>query len=202
MSSLLDSSFRYTKVHLMWVCCDFVPSCFTVGAISNFKLRDIVQHTSISQSGRLTFNMTSSTAASCAKCSKPASQTCSRCKLGLNTQFYKSPVGYCSKSCQAEDWPAHKSLCKAANYRLQMHQACAIAEVIFLDARKEIFTENVVGIIRQGAAAFVVIDPHVEGSILYDYPEHLGDNMDPQAIPDRCAAATNAVNALAVGALE
>ena len=38
-------------------------------------------------------------------CQKEASKKCSRCRC----------VFYCDKSCQTQDWPVHKSNCKAIN---------------------------------------------------------------------------------------
>ena len=38
-------------------------------------------------------------------CQKEASKKCSRCRC----------VFYCDKSCQTQDWPVHKSNCKANN---------------------------------------------------------------------------------------
>lgn len=117
--------------------------------------------------------MSSSTAIACAKCKKPATQTCSGCKGGFNVRFEYTSTNYCSKTCQAKDRPTHKTHCKGTVYRYQLTKVAAFVEVVYGKVRESFFYSNVTEIIDGKDHFSIKTGADIEDTILFDFPKHL-----------------------------
>ncbi|KAF2845061.1 hypothetical protein T440DRAFT_502704 [Plenodomus tracheiphilus IPT5] len=97
----------------------------------------------------------------CYLCGKPASK-CSGC---ISSEFSRS---YCSKQCQKQDWPSHKSFCKDHQLEEVLKKAATVASIAYLRFRKNTWDIPIVKV-------------DVEEGVLTIHREY--DSMDNYFVP-------------------
>jgi endogenous inhibitor of DNA gyrase (YacG/DUF329 family) len=85
--------------------------------------------------------------ANCAVCDKPAPNKCGGCKT----------YSYCSKECQASDWPKHKATCKDTSLKQVLERATAIIHQASLQFRENTW-DTPIDRIEDNADALVTYD--------------------------------------------
>ena len=121
----------------------------------------------------------------CAVCGDDASQWCSGCPEGRDNQGNMSTIHYCSKKCQAADWPKHKTQCKLRHARKILFRGADLMQQAFYAFREEAFDLKVTAVKREGD--FIILEEayvyDIPGSPLYRFPSHMvQDEADKRSI--------------------
>jgi hypothetical protein len=103
----------------------------------------------------------------CAVCDNPAPNKCGGCKTRT----------YCSKVCQANDWPKHKATCKDIVLSQALERAAAITQQAYLKFRENTW-DTPIDRIEDSVDALVIYDGVATNRLAYfvDFPHQLMPN--------------------------
>ena len=88
----------------------------------------------------------------CAKCSKPATMKCSKCKVVL--------THYCSRECQRDDWKGHKKVCGKAPKTEPEPQFISFEDYMAEEGNQNMFADPITAMLNDG-----VIDGDGDGFV-------------------------------------
>lgn len=81
----------------------------------------------------------------CLHCGEAATKICVACHEAPDDKGGQAePTRYCSAGCQKEDWPKHKTGCKAAQNRKILCRAGDVAQTLFYMYREIVFDKSIV----------------------------------------------------------
>ena len=91
----------------------------------------------------------------CARCQKPAPQTCSGCKDVLEAGSKIETTHYCSTECQKSDWANHKQLYKSLQTKKAFYRAGSVLLEMFYIYREKAFSKLIANIEKKDGKIYI-----------------------------------------------